>query len=157
TPDNPGSFVINQQSQGSGHASADFGLMRDRKLRLALGDHNTFISGQGGDVVLSVNFNEPGQAEVMRATQAANVGVGTSVPVAQLHLAGDLAINKMGGGGPRPLPDGATLIWNDGTWLRLNQNLDNGPPITGVWIEGQSRLNGATVVNDGITVNGGSV
>ncbi len=131
-----GSFVLNHQSQGSDNPSADFGLMRDRKLRVVLYDRDTHVSSQGGDVVISVNHQEPGATEVLRVNAAAKVGIGTAGPVAKLQVAGDIAVEQMAPGGPRPLPAGATLMWNDGTWLRLNQNLDFGKPIFGVHTPG---------------------
>jgi len=52
-----------------------------------------------------------------------NVGIGTTSPVAKLHVAGDLVLEKTGGV-KKTLPNGATMIWNDGEWLRLGQSLD---------------------------------
>lgn len=65
-----------------------------------------------------------------------NVGVGTAAPVSKLQIAGDLALESMASGPPRVLPAKATMMWNDGTWLRLNQNLDFGKPIFGVHTPG---------------------
>ena len=65
-----------------------------------------------------------------------NVGVGTTTPVAKLELAGDFALQKIAPGIGRILSDGATLCWNDGTWLRLNQNLDFSKPVFGVHTPG---------------------
>ena len=114
-------------------------------------------------------------------TQAGNVGIATATPVARLQVAGDVALNSMASGAARPLPVGATLIWNDGTWLRLNQNLDFTKPIFGVhtpglfasgslnvggaggWtdpgpgnlrVKGTSELDGATTINSSTTING---
>jgi hypothetical protein len=131
-----GSFVVNHQSQGSDNPGADFGLMRDRRLRVVLYDRDTHVSSQGGDVVISVNHQEHGATEVVRVNAAANVGIGSAGPVAKLQVAGDVALEQMASGGARPLPAGATLVWNDGTWLRLNQNLDFGKPIFGVHTPG---------------------
>lgn len=64
------------------------------------------------------------------------VGVGTNQPVAKLGIAGDIALHKIDGGVPRPLPVNATMFWNDGTWLRLNQNLDFSKPIFGIHTPG---------------------
>jgi hypothetical protein len=64
------------------------------------------------------------------------VGVGTKAPVAKLEVAGDLALQKMAPGATRALAAGATMCWNDGTWLRLNQNLDYSKPIFGVHTPG---------------------
>ena len=66
-----GAFAINQQSKGSDSEGADFALMRDLKLRVVLGDVNTFVSSQGdGSVCILSKEGEPGQKEVMRATSA---------------------------------------------------------------------------------------
>jgi hypothetical protein len=64
------------------------------------------------------------------------IGAGTSKPVARFQVAGDLALEKTDSGVARALPDKATLMWNDGTWLRLNQNLDFGKPVFGVHTPG---------------------
>jgi len=133
---NPGSFAINQQSAGSANAGADLALMRDRKQRIVLDDTSTILSGQGGDVVVCVNRNEPGEAEILRASSNGNVGIGNAAPAATLEIGGDLAIDKKNQGAARVLPAGATLVWNDGTWLRLNQNLDFTKPIFGVHTPG---------------------
>ena len=65
-----------------------------------------------------------------------NVGVGTTAPVAKLEVAGDIALEKIPPGTGRVLPAEATLCWNDGTWLRLNQNLDFSKPVFGVHTPG---------------------
>jgi hypothetical protein len=65
-----------------------------------------------------------------------NLGVGTVSPVSTLQIKGDLAIESMPSGAPRALPPNATMIWNDGTWLRLNQNLNFTKPIFGVHTPG---------------------
>jgi hypothetical protein len=183
SPTNDGSFAINQQSQGSDNTGADLALKRDGKLRVVLGDVNTFISGQNGAVVLMINQGEPGEAEAMRVDNGGNVGIGTAAPVAKLQLAGDFAIEKIGSGAPRPLPADATLIWNDGKWLRLNQNLDFSKPIFGVhtpglfapnslnvggvnsWgdpgagnaqIKGDTDIGGKITGNGGMSINGAS-
>src|SRR5262249_51306430 len=91
---------------------------------------------QGGDVVVYVNRNEPGEAEILRAAASGHVGVGAGAPAARLEINGDLAIDQRAGGAARVLPAGATLVWNDGTWLRLNQNLDFSKPINGVHTPG---------------------
>jgi hypothetical protein len=116
----------------------------------------------------------------MRIDVTGNVGIGTTTPVAKLQLSGDFALEKMASGGPRPLPGGATLVWNDGTWLRLNQNLDYSKPILGVhtpgvlapmslnvggvnswgdpgggnvWVAGNATING-TLTSGGFVANG---
>ena len=86
---NEGAFAINQQSKGSESEGADFALMRDLKLRVVLGDVNTFVSSQGdGSVCILSKEGEPGQKEVMRATSAGYVGIGTATPAAPLDVAG---------------------------------------------------------------------
>lgn len=65
-----------------------------------------------------------------------NVGVGTSTPVSTLQVAGDVALHSAPWGTARSLPSGGTLIWNDGVWLRLNQNRDGGKPVFGVHTPG---------------------
>ena len=94
---NPGSFVINQQSQGSSHPEADFALMRDRKKRVILGDVDTFLSSQdGGNIRFFVNREEPGEQEIMRVTGSGRVGIGTTNtnPVATLDVAGSFRLNQ---------------------------------------------------------------
>jgi len=65
-----------------------------------------------------------------------NIGIGTTAPVAKLEIAGDVALEKIPSGTGRVLPAEATLCWNDGTWLRLNQNLDFSKPVFGVHTPG---------------------
>ncbi|GLQ89924.1 hypothetical protein [Dyella flagellata] len=57
---------------------------------------------------------------------------GTTTPVATLQVAGDLALDKIKGGSPLNLVNNATLIWNDGSTLWLNANLDQSKLIDGV-------------------------
>ena len=78
---------------------------------------------------------EGGRA-LMTVTEIGNIGIGTESPVAPLHISGDLALSQRANAAPRPLPAGGTLCWNDGTWLRLNQNLDFTKPIFGVHTPG---------------------
>src|SRR5262249_25532844 len=42
-----------------------------------------------------------------------------------LEVTGDIAVDQIPTGAAKTLPAGGTLIWNDGTYLRLNENLDN--------------------------------
>jgi len=93
---NPGSFVINQQSQGSSQPLADFALMRDRKKRLSLGDVNTYLSSQdGGDLLFFANHEEAGQKELMRITGLGNVGIGVPTPLNTLHVAKPTHLNAI--------------------------------------------------------------
>jgi hypothetical protein len=110
--------------------------MRDRRQRLVLFDHNTTLSSQGGDVIVAVNLGEANEAEAIHVNQAANVGVGVPSPVTKLEVGGDLALDKADAGPARVLPPAATMIWNDGTWLRLNQNRDMSKPVFGVHTPG---------------------
>lgn len=64
------------------------------------------------------------------------IGIGTNDPVSALQLAGDLTLEKMSPAAARALPAQGTMCWNDGTWLRLNQNLDMSKPIFGVHTPG---------------------
>lgn len=64
------------------------------------------------------------------------VGIGTMTPVSKLQVGGDVALQSMTAGTARSLPAGGTLVWNDGQWLRLNQNLDYSKPILGVHTPG---------------------
>jgi hypothetical protein len=65
-----------------------------------------------------------------------NAGIGVTSPISKLEVAGDLALRQMTSGAARAMAPGETLIWNDGTWLRLNQNLDFTKPILGVHTPG---------------------
>lgn len=65
-----------------------------------------------------------------------NVGIGTTTPPATASINGDVALAQVGSGAARTLPAGGTLIWNDGTWLRLNQNRDYSKPNFGVHTPG---------------------
>jgi hypothetical protein len=56
--------------------------------------------------------------------------------VTKLEVGGDLALDKADAGPARVLPPAATMIWNDGTWLRLNQNRDMSKPVFGVHTPG---------------------
>jgi hypothetical protein len=183
SPSNPGGFAINQQSKGTDNTGADLALKRDGKLRVTLGDSSTYISAQGGAVILMINQGEPGEAEAMRVDNGGNVGIGTTAPVAKLEIAGDLALDKMASGAPRPLLADATLVWNDGKWLRLNQNLDFSKPIFGVhtpgvfapnslnvggvnswgdpgagnvWVKGTADIDGKITGGGGLSINGAS-
>lgn len=85
---------------------------------------------------LSVGYNNAGAwTEHLALTTAGNVGIGTNAPEARLQIGGDLALQSTSGA-KRALPAGATLIWSDGNWLRLNQNLDYTKPIFGVHTPG---------------------
>ena len=73
---------------------------------------------------------------VLMGQSGGNVGIGTTAPVSRLQVGGDLTLEKLTPGSPRSLPASTTMIWNDGTWLRLNQNLDGSKPIFGVQTPG---------------------
>jgi len=65
------------------------------------------------------------------------VGIGTATPVSPLQVSGDVTIEQRATSTTaRVLPVGATTVWNDGTWLRLNQNIDFSKPIFGVHTPG---------------------
>lgn len=86
------------------------------------GGTNRLILGSGAIDVLTI--------------QNGNVGIGTTTPVSKLEIAGDVVLQSIAAGARRSLPAGGTMIWNDGTWLRLNQNLDYSKPIFGVHTPG---------------------
>jgi hypothetical protein len=65
-----------------------------------------------------------------------NVGIGNETPQVSLQVKGELALDKVATGTAQLLPDGTTMIWSDGTWLRLNQNRDYSKPIKGVHTPG---------------------
>ena len=106
------------------------------------GLHEVLLGADGSGGIVSTMTNHDLQLRagenstkvVIRAN--GNVGLGVLAPEATLQVAGDLAIQSIPSSGPRNLPAGATMIWNDGTWLRLNQNLDFGKPIFGVHTPG---------------------
>jgi hypothetical protein len=81
---------------------------------------------------------ESSATDLMRVTEAGNVGIGNITPVAKLQVKGEVAFEKkVSDGNPlKDLPGDATLIWNDGTWLRINQNLDKKKIVKGVQISG---------------------
>ncbi|HEX7227739.1 MAG TPA: tail fiber domain-containing protein, partial [Candidatus Binatia bacterium] len=94
-----------------------------------------FWQSQIGDVGGGILFLRSGGGVVTFDGNDA-VGIGTAAPAAKLQLAGDIALEKMPPGTGRVLPAEATLCWNDGTWLRLNQNLDFSKPVFGVHTPG---------------------
>src|SRR6266540_2115574 len=65
-----------------------------------------------------------------------NVGIANETPVVPLEVKGEVALDKIDGGAARTLPTGTTMMWSDGTWLRLNQNRDYTKPIFGVHTPG---------------------
>lgn len=107
--------------------------------------HPSTSSGGFTSLSLDISAASDGYASV-QAIQAAgslygllalnpsggNVGVGTTTPAAKLEINGDLAFGPQANGPARALLAGGTLIWNDGTWLRLNENLDYSKPVGGV-------------------------
>jgi hypothetical protein len=94
-----------------------------------------FWQSQVGDVGGGILFLRSGGGVVAFDGNDA-VGIGTAAPVAKLEVAGDIALEKIPPGTGRLLPAEATLCWNDGTWLRLNQNLDFSKPVFGVHTPG---------------------
>ena len=94
-----------------------------------------FWQSQVGDVGGGILFLRSGGGVVAFDGNDA-VGIGTAAPVAKLEVAGDIALEKIPSGTGRVLPAEATLCWNDGTWLRLNQNLDFSKPVFGVHTPG---------------------
>jgi hypothetical protein len=130
-PVNEGSFAINQQSKDSEVEGADFALMRDLKLRVVLGDVNTYVSSQDdGSVCILNKQGEPGESELMRVTAAGNVGIGTATPAARLDVAGRISrwsqdFSKAGivsDGDELTVPSGTTIAdWNIFVSPRLTQ------------------------------------
>ena len=94
-----------------------------------------FWESQVGDVGGGILFLRSGGG-VVAFDGDDNVGIGTTTPVSKLEVAGDFALGKIPPGTGRILPAEATMCWNDGTWLRLNQNLDFSKPIFGVHTPG---------------------
>jgi hypothetical protein len=92
-------------------------------------------ASQVGDVGSGILFLRSGGG-VVTFDGDDNVGIGTNTPASKLEVAGDFALEKIPPGTGRILPAGATMCWNDGTWLRLNQNLDFSKPIFGVHTPG---------------------
>jgi hypothetical protein len=121
-PANDGSFAINQQSKDSESEAADFALMRDLKLRVVLGDASTYVSSQDdGNVCILNKQGEPGEKELMRATPAGNIGIGTTTPAARLDVAGRISrwsqdfslTGTRSDGGEVTVPTGTTTAdWN---------------------------------------------
>ena len=94
-----------------------------------------FWQSQVGDVGGGILFLRSGGGVVAFDGNDA-VGIGTAAPVAKLQVTGDIALEKIPPQTGRVLPAEATLCWNDGTWLRLNQNLDFTKPVFGVHTPG---------------------
>jgi hypothetical protein len=94
-----------------------------------------FWQSQVGDVGGGILFLRSGGGIVAFDGNDA-VGIGTAAPAAKLQVTGDIALEKIPPQTGRVLPAEATLCWNDGTWLRLNQNLDFTKPVFGVHTPG---------------------
>ena len=91
--------------------------------------------GSGG--TLAMKLDESNSLTVAgNAIVNGSVGIGTATPVSKLQIGGDITLEQISSGSPRTLPANGTLLWNDGTWLRLNQNLDFSKPIFGVHTPG---------------------
>jgi Chaperone of endosialidase len=91
---------------------------------------------QIGDVGNGVLFLRSG-GNIVAFDGNDNVGIGTATPVSPLQVSGDVTLEKRASNNvARVLPAGATMLWNDGTWLRLNQNIDFSKPIFGVHTPG---------------------
>jgi hypothetical protein len=111
-----GSFGINQQSKDSGNEAAYLALMRDRKPRVVLHNMDTFINSQGdGSVRILNKWGEPGVKEVMRATSAGRVGIGTGTPAAPLDVNGRIFRNgqEFSNTGVRDHEGEVTAPWGD--------------------------------------------
>jgi hypothetical protein len=76
--------------------------------------------------------DDSASTNLMRLTDKGNLGIGNFSPVSLLEIAGDIAIDQMPAAGPKVLPAGGTMVWNDGTYLRLNENLDNSQLVAAV-------------------------
>lgn len=106
------------------------------------GAHEVLLGADGAGGIVSTMTNHDLQLRAgANATKViikanGNVGIGTDTPVSNLEVNGDIALEKRDSGTPRALPADATMLWNDGTWLRLNQNLDFTKPIFGVHTPG---------------------
>jgi hypothetical protein len=80
-------------------------------------------AGQWTDVEDGISYN------------AGNVGIGTINSLSNLQVSGSIVLNSIQRPETRlPLPAGATMIWNDGGWLRINQNYDWSAPVQGVHV-----------------------
>lgn len=94
-------------------------------------DHN------GGPQALRLyNGNYGSGTHLLTVLPNGEVGIGVPAPVSTLQIGGDVALQSRSSGPARALPGGATMLWNDGTWLRLNQNLDYTKLILGVHTPG---------------------
>jgi hypothetical protein len=106
------------------------------------GTHEVLLGADGNGGIVSTMTNHDlqlragGNTTRMVIKADGNVGIGTTTPVSPLQVAGDVSIQRQASGIARNLPSGATMFWNDGTWLRLNQNVDFSKPIFGVHTPG---------------------
>lgn len=108
------------------------GIVQPQQGALTIFSQDADITYDGGSDGLFVFKDTGGRTAFI----GGNVGIGTTAPVSTVQIGGDVALQSRASGAPRSLPPGGTMLWNDGTWLRLNQNLDFGKPIFGVHTPG---------------------
>jgi hypothetical protein len=107
-------------------------LSLDQGGSIELGGDN----GQAGAGTPYIDFRFGGRTQDFNTRIINDADGQLSVHARVLNIAGSLALTTAPGGGAQSLPGGGTLIWNDGTWLRLNQNFDYTKPIFGVHTPG---------------------
>ena len=96
------------------------------------GQHSDTKADPGSGGTLAMKLDESNSLTVAgNAIVNGSVGIGTAAPVSKLQIGGDITLEQISSGSARTLPANGTLLWNDGTWLRLNQNLDFSKPIFG--------------------------
>lgn len=111
-------------------------------LNLKGGSQEVLLGADSNGGIVSTMTNHDlhlragGNVDRMVIKADGKIGIGTNTPVSTLEVAGDFTLDKIASGIPRTLPAQATMCWNDGIWLRLNQNLDFTKPIFGVHTPG---------------------